>query len=301
MRILIASFCFCFAASGWAIAKPNVLFIAIDDLNDWVGCLQGHPQVRTPHMDGLAKRGVLFANAHCQAPICNPSRVSLLTGVRPSTSGVYELNQPHHLSPLLKKAVTLPAHFKANGYHVLGRGKIYHGRYKYPEDWHDFKATGDARNKQFRVKPISSVPGIGVRDFGPIDLEEEKFGDLMNARWAAEQLKRDFGKPFFLAVGIRLPHVPLYAPKRFFARHPEAKVRLPAVRADDLKDLPPAGLAITRYMYGTPLNHKSVIESGNWKNTVAAYLACTEFVDHCVGVMLKALDESAHANNTIIV
>ena len=168
-------------------ARPNVLFIAIDALNDWVGCLKGHPQVRTPVIAGLAKRGVLFANAHCQAPICNPSRVSLLTGVRPSTSGVYELNQPHHLSPLLKKAVTLPAQFKANGYHVLGRGKIYHGRYKYPEDWHDFKATGDARNKQFRVKPVSSVPGIGVRDFGPIDLEEEKFGDLMNARWAAEQ------------------------------------------------------------------------------------------------------------------
>ena len=301
MRILIAIFCVCFAASSWAAAKPNVLFIAIDDLNDWVGCLKGHPQVRTPHMDGLAKRGVLFSNAHCQAPICNPSRVSLLTGVRPSTSGVYELNQPHHLSPLLKKAVTLPAQFKANGYHVLGRGKIYHGRYKYPEDWHDFKAMGDARLKQFRVKPVSSVPGIGVRDFGPIDLKEEEFGDLMNARWAAEQLKRDFGKPFFLAVGIRLPHVPLYAPKRFFARHPEAKVRLPAVRADDLKDLPPAALAITRYMYSTPLNHKSVIESGNWKNAVAAYLACTEFVDHCVGVMLKSLDESAHAKNTIIV
>jgi len=301
MRILIAIFCVCFAASSWAAAKPNVLFIAIDDLNDWVGCLKGHPQVRTPHIDGLAKRGVLFTNAHCQAPICNPSRVSLLTGVRPSTSGVYELNQPHHLSPLLKKAVTLPAQFKANGYHVLGRGKIYHGRYKYPEDWHDFKAMGDARLKQFRVKPVSSVPGIGVRDFGPIDLKEEEFGDLMNARWAAEQLKRDFGKPFFLAVGIRLPHVPLYAPKRFFARHPEAKVRLPAVRADDLKDLPPAALAITRYMYSTPLNHKSVIESGNWKNAVAAYLACTEFVDHCVGVMLKSLDESAHAKNTIIV
>jgi arylsulfatase A-like enzyme len=301
MRILIAIFCVCFAASSWAAAKPNVLFIAIDDLNDWVGCLKGHPQVRTPHMDGLAKRGVLFSNAHCQAPICNPSRVSLLTGVRPSTSGVYELNQPHHLSPLLKKAVTLPAQFKANGYHVLGRGKIYHGRYKYLEDWHDFKTMGDARLKQFRVKPVSSVPGIGVRDFGPIDLKEEEFGDLMNARWAAEQLKRDFQKPFFLAVGIRLPHVPLYAPQRFFARHPEAGVRLPAVRADDLKDLPPAGLVITRYMNSTPLNHKSVVESSNWKNAVAAYLACTEFVDHCVGVMLKALDESAHAKNTIIV
>ena len=131
MRILIASICFCFVASGWAITKPNVLFIAIDDLNDWVGCLEGHPQVKTPNIDALAKRGVLFSNAHCQAPICNPSRVSLLTGVLPSTSGIYDLDQPHHLSPLLKKAHTLPAHFKANGYQVMGRGKIYHGRGKF--------------------------------------------------------------------------------------------------------------------------------------------------------------------------
>ena len=265
------------------------------------GCLGGHPQVRTPNIDRLASRGVLFSNAHCQAPICNPSRVSLLTGVLPSTSGVYELNQPHHLSPVLKDAVTLPAHFKANGYHVLGRGKIYHGRYEYPADWHDFKTTGDARNRQWRTKPVSSVPGIRVRDFGPIDLPEEQFGDLINARWAAGQLQRDFGRPFFMAVGIRLPHVPLYAPRRFFERHPEKQVKLPVIREDDLADLPPAGLQITRYMHNTPLNHNSVLASGNWRNAVAAYLACTEFVDHCVGVMLDALDASDHAKDTLVV
>jgi len=107
-----------------ATGRPNVLFIAIDDLNDWVGCLGGHPQVRTPNIDRLARRGVLFSNAHCQAPICNPSRVSLLTGVLPSTSGVYELNQPHHLSTVLKDAVTLPAHYKAAGYHVLHAAQV---------------------------------------------------------------------------------------------------------------------------------------------------------------------------------
>ena len=283
------------------VGRPNVLFIAIDDLNDWVGCLGGHPQVSTPNIDRLARRGVLFSNAHCQAPICNPSRVSLLTGVLPSTSGVYELDQPHHLSPVLKEAVTLPAHYKAAGYHVLGRGKIYHGRYEYPADWHDFKTTGDARNQQWRIKPVSSIPGIRVRDFGPIDLPEEQFGDLINARWAAGQLQRDFSRPFFMAVGIRLPHVPLYAPRRFFKRHPEKQVELPVDRVDDLADLPPAGLQITRYMHNTPLNHKSVVASGNWGNAVAAYLACTEFVDHCIGVMLDALDASAYAKDTVIV
>ncbi|SVC19719.1 uncharacterized protein METZ01_LOCUS272573, partial [marine metagenome] len=126
MKIILTILLLCLTHIGRSESKPNVLFIAIDDLNDWVGCLEGHPQVKTPNIDALSKRGVLFSNAHCQAPICNPSRVSLLTGVLPSTSGIYELNQPHHLSPLLKKAHTLPAHFKANGYQVLGRGKIYH-------------------------------------------------------------------------------------------------------------------------------------------------------------------------------
>ena len=109
---LLAGLVFSMAAHS-AEKKPNVLFIAIDDLNDWVSCLGGHPQVSTPNIDRLAKRGVLFTNAHCQAPICNPSRVSLLTGVRPSTSGVYDLNQPLRGAPALKGAVTLPANFKA--------------------------------------------------------------------------------------------------------------------------------------------------------------------------------------------
>ena len=106
MKIILTILLLCLTYKGRSESKPNVLFIAIDDLNDWVGCLEGHPQVKTPNIDALAKRGVLFSNAHCQAPICNPSRVSLLTGVLPSTSGIYDLDQPHHLSPLLKKAHT---------------------------------------------------------------------------------------------------------------------------------------------------------------------------------------------------
>ena len=201
--------------------KPNVLLIAIDDLNDWVGCLGGHPDTRTPHIDRLAKRGVLFTNAHCQAPICNPSRVSLLTGIRPSTSGVYELKQQLRQAPMLEGAMTIPAQFKASGYYVLGRGKIYHGK-PYSDEWNDFKTAPDARNNQFREKPVSRLPKIRVRDFGPIDLPEEQFRDVINARWAAKELKRNFNKPFFMAVGFRLPHVPLYAPARFFLNHPKS-------------------------------------------------------------------------------
>jgi arylsulfatase A-like enzyme len=95
--------------------RRNILFISIDDLNDWIGCLGGHPDVKTPNMDRLARRGVLFTNAHCAAPLCNPSRASLMTGVLPSTSGVYENNQPMRQSPVLASAVTLPHHLRTHG------------------------------------------------------------------------------------------------------------------------------------------------------------------------------------------
>src|SRR5688572_16734018 len=99
--------------------KPNVLFIAIDDLNDWVGCLDGYPGVKTPNIDRLAARGVLFTKAYCAAPVCNPSRAALMTGIRPSTSGVYENQQPMRDAPALKDAVTMPQHFMAHGYRVV--------------------------------------------------------------------------------------------------------------------------------------------------------------------------------------
>ena len=298
---LVLIFCFALGqVQAKEVERPNVLFIAIDDLNDWIGCLNGHSQAKTPNIDRLAKNGVLFTNAHCQAPICNPSRVSLLTGIRPSTSGVYELKQPLHQAPALKGAMTIPAQFKASGYYVLGRGKIYHGK-PYSDEWNDFKISPDARNNQFRVKPVSRLPKIRVRDFGPIDLSEEQFRDVINARWAAKELKRDFGKPFFMAVGFRLPHVPLYAPSRFFLNHPKSEVNLPLVNEDDLADLPSAAKKITRYMDSTPLNHRSILATNSWQEAVAAYLACTEFVDHCVGLILNSLSQSHHAKKTLVV
>src|SRR5258706_12258168 len=112
-----------------AADRPNVLFIAIDDLNDWVGCLKGHPQVRTPHMDRLAARGTLFTNAHCQAPLCNPSRTSVMTGLRPSSTGVYALQPWFRTAGPLKEIVTLPQHFASSGYETLMTGKVHHDGY----------------------------------------------------------------------------------------------------------------------------------------------------------------------------
>ena len=145
------------------------------------------------------------------------------------------------------------------------------------------------------------MPKIRVRDFGPIDLPEEQFRDVINARWAAKELKRDFNKPFFMAVGFRLPHVPLYAPARFFLNYPKAAVSLPVIKEDDLSDLPTAAKKITRYMDSTPLNHRSILDTKSWHEAVAAYLSCTEFVDHCVGLILNSLSQSQYAKKTLIV
>ena len=157
--------------------KPNVLFIAIDDLNDWTGCLGGHPDVKTPNIDRLAQRGVLFTNAFCAAPACNPSRVSLMTGIRPSTSGVYDNFQPMRKSEVLKDAVTLPQHFMAHGYHSAGSGKIYHmsivrGIYPDKQSWHEYWPS-QTKNKPDdplpENRPINGIPDTAHFDWGPIN------------------------------------------------------------------------------------------------------------------------------------
>ena len=130
------------AAAGAASAKesrPNVLFISVDDMNDWVGCLGGYPGVQTPNIDRLARRGVLFSNAHCASPLCNPSRTALYTGLGPATSGIY--NNEQFWRPALPDVVTMPAYFKRNGYHVAGAGKVLHhtSGFNPPDQWHEFK------------------------------------------------------------------------------------------------------------------------------------------------------------------
>src|SRR6266849_1167639 len=147
---------------------PNVLFVAVDDLNDWVGCLGGHPQVKTPHLDRLAKRGTLFTNAHCQAPLCNPSRASLLTGLRPSTTGIYALKPGIRAVAALKSHVTLPQHFAAHGYHTFSAGKVFHdGSLTPAERAREFHAWGSGGPVAFPPKKFVTTPvNIKAMDWG---------------------------------------------------------------------------------------------------------------------------------------
>lgn len=278
--------------------KANILFITIDDLNDWIGCLGGHPQAKTPNIDALARRGVLFTNAHCQAPICNPSRVSFMTGLRPSSSGIYLNNHHFRKSPVTRNAVTLPQHLKAHGYTTYGVGKLFHGSYIDRPSFSTYgpnPGQGPLANPRVTENPSRSK----LWDWGRFPPSKEEAHDFQDAEWAIEVLQADRESPFFLGVGFYRPHVPFYAPPEWFEAFPLDEVQLPRVRADDRDDIPPFALELTHN--ALPPSQAWFVESGQWKKTVQAYLACTYFVDHCVGRVVDALAAGAHADDTWIV
>jgi choline-sulfatase len=280
--------------------KPNVLFMAIDDLNDWVGCLGGHPDVKTPNLDRLAGRGVLFTNGHCSAPACNPSRASLMTGILPSTSGVYHNSNPWRQSPALKNAVTIPQHFMAHGYSAVGGGKIFHGAFPDPPSWQDYFPSQKKNKPDDPMppnRPINGIPNTAHFDWGPVDVPDEEMGDRKVAAWVIKQFQKKHDKPFFLACGFFRPHLPWYVPRKYFDMYPLDKVTLPNVNENDLDDVPPIG----RKMAKPEGDHKKVIEHHQWRKAVQGYLASTSFVDTCVGMVINALDKSDYADNTIII
>jgi len=299
-RQFLASLGAAAGVSSAAESKQNVLFIAIDDLNDWIGCLGGHPDAKTPHMDRLAARGILFTNAHCAAPLCNPSRTALLTGIRPSTSGVYDNAQPFRRSPVLQSAVTLPQHFQAHGYRVVGGGKIYHGSFPDPASWHEYfpsQQQNKPRDPVPPVRPANGIPDTAQFDWSPLRVGESAMGDTQVVEWASRELRKKHDKPFFLACGIFRPHLPWYVPEKYFDLYPLDKITLPRVKEDDLDDVPPIGRRFAR----PEGDHKKVLEHNQWRKAVQAYLASITFADARVGQVLDALDASPYAKNTNIV
>jgi len=299
---LLAVIASCAAAPSTGTSSPerrpfNVLFIAVDDLNDWVGCLGGHPQVRTPHIDRLAERSVTFTNAHCPAPICNPSRAALLIGKAPATTGLYYLTPTLRNCEATSDAVSLPQHFSCDGYATFGAGKIFHAG----EDAAEFEQYGG----QFGGfgprpdKPISCGTTHPLWDWGAFPERDEQMPDYRIAGWTAEKLKQPHDRPFFLACGFYRPHVPLYAPQKWFDLYPLDSVQLPARRENDLADVPPYGQDLS--WSAVAPRHAWIVDHGQWRHAVQSYLASVSFVDAQVGRVLAALDESGHADDTIIV
>ena len=290
-------------------SKPNVLFIAIDDLNDWLGCMNGHPNAITPNIDKLASEGVLFTNAHCQAPLCGPSRASLMTGLRPSTTGIYGMIHDDKIrddNETTKDIIYLPEYFKNFGYHTMGIGKLFHTHAPegvFDESGGRIPGFGPVPDERFVWDGFGTSDrkkyGRTSTDWGAFPEADSLMPDHHSADWAIERINREYEKPFFLGVGFLRPHVPLYVPQKWFDLYPLETLEMTPYKADDLEDVP----AVAHMINDLPMMPQTdwAIETGNWSKIIQAYLACVSYVDYEVGRVLDALRNSKYADNTVVV
>ncbi|MDX2266799.1 MAG: sulfatase [Bryobacter sp.] len=305
------------SAAGTALAaqgapKRNLLFLSVDDMNDWVGCL-GHPLAKTPNIDRLAKQGVLFANAHCASPLCNPSRAAILTGQRPSTTGMY--NNDQFWPPVLPNAVVLPQYLRQHGYLAKGAGKVFHhtAGNNPPDRWDDFqlqvfddpwyrRADWYPWNK--RVPAPEGHPFNGLRDFqgefdwGVLKQEDLAYGDQRAVDYGLRHFGEKHDKPWFLAVGLWHPHIPMFSPQKYWDLYEPGKIPFPNADPKDLEDVPAIGqqfAAFRRHEFDR------MVKEGKWKECLHAYLAAISFADAMVGRLLDGLDKSPYASNTTVI
>ncbi len=279
--------------------RPNVLFIAVDDLNDYIALLQNFPGVKTPNLDALANTSLTFTRAYCAAPVCNPSRAAILSGLAPYRTGVYENTDKIINSNVIMQAAFLPEHFKDNGYITITRGKIFHtipGKERYKAMWDIDGGRGD-------YGPYPTVHNVwpAVRapknfTYQPWSDADEEHPDIITANFIIAQLDKKFDKPFFMTCGFYKPHVPWTAPQRFFDMFPLETVQLPKVLESDWDDLPP----IAKKWADSPVDYEELKQSGKWKEVVRGYLACISFMDWNLGRVIKKLESSPYKDNTII-
>ena len=283
--------------------KPNVLFISLDDMNDWIEPLGGHPQAQTPNLVRLAKEGVNFTHTYCASASCLPSRTALLTGRHCFQTGVYSNYQ--YWRKVLPEAVTLPQYFRQHGYWAGGAGKIFHNDQPDPESWDDYFPSktkhmpGYLYPKRGQTVNMPKFENMyGDFDWSPIDISDEETGDFKSVQWVMNQLQREHEQPFFLACGIYRPHLPWYVPQKYFDMFPLESVELPKVIFNDLDDVPERGRDIA---YRSGNYHKHVIEADQWRSAVQGYLASIAYSDAMLGRLLDALANSQYADNTIVV
>ncbi len=291
-------------AAAPARDRLNILMINMDDLNSWVGPLGGHPQVKTPNLDRLAARGTVFTNAHTQAPVCNPSRASVFTGVRPESSGLYALDPPFRQAPALRGVTTLPQLFANHGYRTYSTGKNFHDPFKQdpalPAEFTEVGFLGTQGGPRPAKKLKQNINPEPLIDWGVFPDDDTSQDDWKVADWAIAKLRAiPAAEPFFLAVGIRHPHVPMYASQKWFDLYPDDKLIMPIVPADDRDDLP----KYADYLHWRlPEPRLALLErQREWRSHVQAYLASVSFADHLVGRILDALDGTEAGRRTVIV
>lgn len=299
-------------------AKPNVLFIAVDDMSDWIGCMGATPRALTPNIDRLASRGLLFMNAHTAGVFCAPSRAAIFTGQFGSTTGCYETATYWVDHPAIRP---LQVSFAEGGYKTFGAGKLFH----HPagnidqRGWTEFflrskaqRQTGWPLNSWSKEVPFpdpfpNSIYNKGREVTGGLFLEwgaipnekEEQIVDTIWANYAVSKLKENHDQPFFLGVGFYAPHFPNYCPQKYFDLYDPAKIELPPYKDDDLDDLPEK----IRKQKTNRMNqhHKRLVELGAVKDAIHGYLACMSYADALIGRILDALEASPYADNTIVV
>ncbi|HEY1381186.1 MAG TPA: sulfatase [Gemmataceae bacterium] len=275
-------------APAAAADKPNVLFIAIDDLRDWVGYL-GDKQVKTPNLDRLAARGLHFTRSYCAAPVCNPSRAALMSGMRPGTTGVYDNRNDWRTAIPQDKPLTTA--FRNAGYYVCGAGKIYHEAYKRRAEWDDYLAD------EGRAPKPKGNDGVGGIKFAPLDCQDADLPDYRITDYAIKELGKKHDKPLFLACGLHKPHMPWDVPRKYYDMHPLKDIRLPPYLENDLDDIPPAGVKMAH----PQTDHEPMVKSGRWKEAIQGYLATISYCDMNIGRLMDAFDKSAYRDNTVIV
>lgn len=287
-----------------AADKPmNVLFIAVDDMNNHLGCY-GHPVVKSPNIDKLAVNGTRFDRAYCQFPLCSPSRTSLLTGRRPDVTEVFDLQK--HFREVIPDTVTLPELFKQNGYHVARVGKLYH--YSNPggigtdglddeQSWHErVNPSGRDKKEEHLLTNYTPKRGLGSSlSFLKAEGSDEEQTDGMVASETIRIMEQNKDKPFFIAAGFYRPHCPYIAPKKYFDWYPLEQVPLPSGQYDEAQQLPPAALASTK-----PWPWFGVTAEQS-RETLQAYWATISFVDAQVGRLLEALERLGLKDNTLVV
>jgi len=284
--------------------SPNVLFISVDDLNDWIGCMGGNPQSITPNFDRLAASGMLFTNAHCIAPACNPSRTALMTGLSPHKTGVYDNRQ--NMRDVLPDEKIIPEYFADNGYWSAGSGKILH-YFTHAQAWDEYYPEKSTENPipetlYPEVRPLTLKRGGPWQyietDWGPLKATDKEFGgDYTVSEWVGNQLSKEHEKPFFLACGIYRPHEPWFVPQKYFDKFPLDSIKLPpAYKENDLDDLTEARVGTGQSRYFTHIQ-----KEGQWKKGIQGYLASINFADTMLGRVLDSLENGPNKDNTIVV
>ena len=297
-----------------SIRKPNVLFISIDDLNDWIEPLGGHWQARTPNLKRFAQQSVNFRHAYCSSPSCCPSRTAIMTGQAPYTSGVYSNYQDWR--EVITDYTSLGSCFRQNGYYSAGAGKIYHYHMVDPSCWDEYwpsqtknmpdeylpqkhAANYDPEKDLYKTINMPEFENMyKMFDWASLDIDDSLMGDYQSVEEVSRQLRKDHDKPFFLACGIYRPHVPWYVPQKYFDMFPLESVKLPKVLDSDLDDVSDRvkDIALRGGNY-----HKHVLEAGQWRKAVQGYLASIAFADTMFGRLLDALESSRYSDNTIVV